>query len=272
MRRIVHLSDLHFGKADESLVESLLDAVSTLQPDVVIVSGDLTQRARISQFVRARAFLSRLPKPLLAIPGNHDIPLNPFERFLRPLSKYRRFIDHELEPTYLDDELAVFAINTARRFAGERGSIHARQLARATRFFSNLDHSMLKVVVTHHPFDFPASVAEKYRVRNAQDAMRALAEVGADLFLAGHAHLCFAACSATRFKIAGHSALIVQAGTSISTRTRGEANSFNLVTVARPAITVQAFQWESATSAFVPSTLQDFHHTQEGWRPGTPAS
>ena len=100
MRTLVHLSDLHFGRIDPQLLEPLATKIKEINPDVVAVSGDLTQRARSHQFREARVFLDTLPKPQIVVPGNHDVPLyNVFSRFFSPLDKYRRYITEDLRPT-----------------------------------------------------------------------------------------------------------------------------------------------------------------------------
>src|SRR5258705_9934060 len=115
MRTIVHLSDLHFGRVDHDLLDPLIQSVVAIKPDLVAVSGDLTQRARSHQFREARAFLDRLPQPQIVVPGNHDVPLhNVFSRFLQPLEKYRRYITVDLQPFFTDEEIAVLGVNTAR--------------------------------------------------------------------------------------------------------------------------------------------------------------
>ena len=115
MRTIVHLSDLHFGRTDPELVEPLISAIRRLNPTLLAVSGDLTQRARSHQFREARAFLDALPQPKIVVPGNHDIPLyNLYNRFFQPLDKYRRHITDDLQPTYSDDEMIVVGVSTAR--------------------------------------------------------------------------------------------------------------------------------------------------------------
>src|SRR5712691_1839723 len=117
MRTLVHLSDLHFGRVDEQLISPLISAVTEINPDLVAVSGDLTQRARSAQFEQARAFLDSLPQPQIVVPGNHDVPLhNVFIRFLWPLHKYKRYITDDLQPVYVDDEMVVVGVNTARSF------------------------------------------------------------------------------------------------------------------------------------------------------------
>ena len=117
MRTLVHLSDLHFGRTDPALIEPLIASVNGIGANLVVVSGDLTQRAKQAQFEEARDFLARLAPPRLVVPGNHDVPLyRVWERFLSPLGKYCRIIDSNLEPTFVDGEIAVVGVNTARSF------------------------------------------------------------------------------------------------------------------------------------------------------------
>ena len=130
MRVLAHLSDLHFGRVDEALVGPLQAVLAQLRPHLVVVTGDLTQRARSAQFRSARAFLDALPARHLVVPGNHDVPLYDItRRFLRPLARYRRYIG-DVEPLYVDEEVAVAGVNTARSLTVKGGRINAEQLAR----------------------------------------------------------------------------------------------------------------------------------------------
>src|SRR5688500_9275361 len=129
MRRIVHLSDLHFGAADERIASRVVERVAELQPHLVIVSGDLTQRARTTQFQQAKQFLEKLPQPQLVVPGNHDVPLyNVYDRFVNPLEKYEKIITPELEPFVSDEVIAVAGINTARSLTIKGGRIRREQV------------------------------------------------------------------------------------------------------------------------------------------------
>ena len=265
MRTIVHLSDLHFGRVNPALLAPLQNVVSKLKPDVVAISGDLTQRARSYQFQQARSFLDSLPQPQIVVPGNHDIPLhNVFARFLEPLTKYRRYITEDLQPVYEDDEVAIVGVNTARSLVFKGGRINRLQVDRLRDKFCSLRSGVVKVVVTHHPFDLPEGYDERDLVGRAKMAMTGLAECGADLFLAGHLHVSHTGHT-KRYNIRGHSALVVQAGTATSTRERGEANSFNLLRIAYPSITVETVSWDPATTSFAITTAEQFKHSDEGW-------
>jgi 3',5'-cyclic AMP phosphodiesterase CpdA len=267
MRTVVHLSDLHFGRVDPRIVPSLVHVISTIAPNLVAVSGDLTQRARRSQFVQARAFLQQLSFPQIVVPGNHDVPLfNVAARLVSPLAGYRRYIARDLEPVFQDEEIIVVALNSARRaiLPGGAGRLNEGQVERAAARLKSAVPGVVKVVVTHHPFELPKGHGEKHLIGRSQMAMAQLAAVGADLFLAGHLHVSHVGHTAERYQIAGHSALVVQAGT-MSTRGRGEPNSFNVVRLARPDITVERLTWDEGRQTFLPSWSEQFQHGPEGW-------
>ena len=266
MRTIVHLSDIHFGRVNVHVISPLIEAIIRINPDLIAVSGDLTQRARSRQFVAARAFLDELPNPQIVVPGNHDVPLhNVFARFAQPLSKYRHYITSDLRPFYHDEEIAVLGVNTARSLTIKRGRINKGQVAWMRERLSDLDPEIVRIVVTHHPFDLPEGHNKRHLVGRARMAMEQLASCGADLFLAGHLHVSHTTHSATRYKIKGHSALVVQAGTAASARGRGEENSFNVVRIDRPHIAVERFEWQAARENFSITTTERFRHTSDGW-------
>jgi 3',5'-cyclic AMP phosphodiesterase CpdA len=265
MRTIVHLSDLHFGRLDARVVEPLLAAIRDVSPELIAISGDLTQRARRTQFAAARAFIRSLEHPYLVVPGNHDVPLyDVARRFLRPLARYKRFVAVDLEPAHVDAEIAVVGLNSARSLTFGRGRLNRRQIEHAAERLRGLDPRLIKIVVTHHPFDLPDDYGAEHLVGRARHAMAEFAKVGADLFLAGHLHVSHIGRTAERYKIAGHSALVVQAGT-ISSRLRGEPNSFNVLRVNRPDITVARHAWDDATEGFVAGPARRFRHGAEGW-------
>lgn len=266
MRTLVHLSDLHFGRVDEKLIAPLIARIAHAEPDVVVVSGDLTQRARSAEFAAAKQFLDALPKPQVVVPGNHDIPLhNIFNRFLRPLDKYRRAIDNDLEPAFVDEEIAVFGLNTARSLTIKDGRVNQVQMAQLQARLASLDPALTRVIVTHHPFDLPSQYDRSELVGRAPAAMHMLAECRVDLLLAGHLHVSHAIDSAARYPMSGYASLVVQAGTATSTRGRGEANSFNIIRIATSNITVERQTWDDASGGFLCFETEAFERRGEVW-------
>ena len=265
MRTIVHLSDIHVGRLDPAVVAPLGAAIRNTAPDLVAVSGDLTQRARNGQFLEARRFLNSLDRPLLIVPGNHDVPLwNVAARFFTPLRRYKQHITRELEPVIEDDEMIVVGVNTARSWAWGEGRINGTQVGAIVRRLAHVPASRLRIIVTHHPFDLPPGVGEQRLLGRAHMAMARLAAANADLFLSGHLHISHIGHSAERYRIEGHSALIVQAGT-VSTRGRGEQPSFNVLRLERPRIAVSRFVWNAAVGGFVETVAGNFRHGPAGW-------
>src|SRR4029079_11687747 len=144
-------SDLHFGSTDPNVVEVMAAEVRAAEPSIVVVSGDLTQRARKQEFVQARAFLDTLPSPQLVVPGNHDVPLfDLYARVFTPLSRYKRYISPNTDPFYADSELAIAGINTSRSLTFKGGRINSEQVARAMRVLRDLPEKTTRIVVTHH--------------------------------------------------------------------------------------------------------------------------
>ncbi len=265
MRKLLHLSDLHFGRVNSLLVDPIIAVAQSLSPDLVVVSGDFTQRARRLEYKAARAFLERLPGRRLIVPGNHDIPLwDVVRRFVSPLGRYRRYLTADLAPFYKDEEIAVLGINTARSLTRKYGRINEKQIAQARAVFAEVEPKVTRVVVTHHPFDLPPG-SRSHLVGRSAMAMRGLAAAGVDLILSGHLHLQHTGLTAQRYRIEGHSALIAQTGTSISTRGRGEANSFNFIRIGRDAISIESYLWRPESEQFVASPSERFVRSTAEW-------
>lgn len=266
MRTIVHLSDLHFGRTDPALIEPLLATVRASRPDCVVVSGDLTQRARAAEFRQARAFLDRLPGPQLVVPGNHDVPLyRLWERWVDPLGNYRRFINAEIETAFIDSEIAVVGVNTARALTLKSGRINAAQIDSIQRRIAALPPELTKIVVTHHPFDLPDAPDQVDLVGGARQAMAGFARCGVDLLLAGHLHTAQAGDTSGRHELPGYAALAVQAGTATSTRGRGETNSFNVLRIEPSAVAVERHCWQVREGAFRLEHTERFRRKGGRW-------
>ncbi|MGH8643375.1 MAG: metallophosphoesterase family protein [Gammaproteobacteria bacterium] len=266
MRTIVHLSDLHFGRIDDAIVDPLIETVKPIHPDLVVVSGDLTQRARSSQFKAARAFLEALCVPWIAVPGNHDVPLyNLFARFFRPLASYRRYISDDLAPFHRDEEIAVLGIDTTRSLTIKGGRIDEKQIADICEGLGVYEDGITKILVTHHPLHAPEGRGKP--VGRAPRALAALARCRVDVLLAGHLHLSHLEHTAERQRIAGYSALVLSAGTATSTRVRGERNSFNVLHIEYPRIDVRRFTWDPERMMFIAPRAEHFRRTTAGWAP-----
>jgi 3',5'-cyclic AMP phosphodiesterase CpdA len=266
MRTLVHLSDLHFGRVDEALLDPLRELVHRIAPDVVVVSGDLTQRAKSEQFEAARAWLDTLPGPQIIVPGNHDISLyNVFRRFLQPLTRYKRYITDDLDPIYVDSEIAVLGVNTARSLTFKDGRVNKEQVASIKAQLAGLDKKVTRVIVTHHPFDLPLTADDDDLVDRAPMAMEAFAECGVDILLSGHMHTSHSKSTAERYQFGEYAALVVQAGTATSTRGRGETNSFNVVKVESDMVEVERYGWDVITSSFSSMKVEKFFRSGNVW-------
>jgi 3',5'-cyclic AMP phosphodiesterase CpdA len=266
MRTIAHLSDPHFGRLERDTVQALIATVTEARPDIVVVSGDLTQRAKEREFQEARLFLEALPSPQIVVPGNHDVPLyNVFARALKPLRNYQRYISEDLEPFYSDDEIAIVGVNTARSLTFKKGRINRQQVARSCARLEACGENHTRVIVSHHPFDLPETHELHGLVGRAHMAMAGFARCRVDLILSGHLHISHTSESAPRYKIPGHSALVIHAGTATSTRSRGELNSFNIIQVDRSSVSIQCLIWNRERSSFLLSLTAQFQRTPAGW-------
>lgn len=233
MIRIAHISDLHFGKDDATLIDPLHDALREAAPDVIAVSGDVTQRARAAQFRAARAFLDRLPAPWICVPGNHDVPLyNLPARLLRPYAGYKRHIGPDLAPRFQADDVLLCSLNTAWPFAWQRGHLRKRQLRDVCDAFAGFDGA--RIVMAHHPFS-QSPETEKELMPGAEAALDQLADCGTDVILTGHLHRWRAEPFLAR---KGGSILQVHVGTGLSTRLRGQENDFAILDVTREGCTL----------------------------------
>jgi len=270
MPRIVQLSELHFGAHDERIVAALIDEVNAARPDLVIISGDFTQRARTEQFVEAARFLERLRDDghdVLAVPGNHDVPLyDVIRRFLSPLARYKRFIDDVLCPFHQLPGVSVLGLNTARSLTIKDGRINREQIEFVRRHFAEAPAGDLKLLVTHHPlFALPVDdggILGKPLGRQ-ELALDAVNELGIDLLLAGHNHRASTHHARDLVTRAG-GALVVQAGTATSIRLREEEQSFNVIEAFADEVTVGLKRW--AGERFETAEPTRFRREEDGWK------
>jgi 3',5'-cyclic AMP phosphodiesterase CpdA len=272
MAMIAHLSDVHFGAHDPRIVGALENLLPEMRPDLVVISGDFTQRARVEQYRMACRFLDGLEQAglaVLAVPGNHDIPLyDVARRFARPLHRYRRYIDEELCPWFENDEIAVLGINTARSFTFKDGRISHEQMALIRERFGAVPPEKTRILVTHHPlFAMPIGDQEGLTrtVGRHGEALEAIGEAGVHLLLAGHFHHAYSRSAREMVETAGPE-LVIQAGTATSTRVRGdETQSFNRVDIpARERVELTVHGWNG--EGFAPGEPARFAFEQGRWR------
>ena len=249
MPRIIHLSDLHFGAHDPVIVTAVEKRLDHEQADLVVISGDFTQRAHTDQFQEAGEFIKRVREAgheVLAVPGNHDVPLyDVFRRFLSPLTRYKKFIDQTVCPFIQIEGAAVLGINTARSLTFKNGHVSHEQMAYIRETFAETDVQQPRILVTHHPlFALPVGDGPKlsHLMDDQDDALTTIAHAGVDLLLAGHNHRALVNDAAKLARGAGR-ALVIQAGTATSTRVRGEPQSFNRIEIDETGVRVTIQRW-----------------------------
>lgn len=228
MSRVLHISDTHFGTERAQVVEALLKLARDLVPDLVVLSGDVTQRARRAQFAGARAFLSSLQLPTLVIPGNHDIPLfNVAARLFRPYGGYRRAIGDQLEPVFSNERLLAIGVNTTRPSRHKNGEVSRGQIQRVCERLRKADPRQLRMVVVHQPVRAVVESDTANLLIGRDAAVPAWIDAGMDVVLGGHIHLPYVVPLLTG---SARRAWAVQAGTAVSSRVRGVIpNSVNVI-------------------------------------------
>lgn len=252
MRLIAHLSDLHFGRTDALVVEALVRDLHHLRPDLVIISGDLTQRAKTQQFAEAAVFLDRLGLPILVVPGNHDLaPLyRPLKRLLAPRAKFHAHLSgHAGKTTWMDEEIAVIGLDSTRHLRWKSGKLRGHHLDRVEAVMADSADHHCKIAFLHHP---PSSAHGH--------PFQTLAARGIDLVLTGHAHKAHVEAIASP----DHGAcILVQSSTACSTRLREDANGYALIRVDMPRLNITIRGWSG--TGFHDVAQHDFRQESGTW-------
>ena len=235
MSVLLHVSDTHFGTEQPAVMEALIGLSQRIRPDLLVLSGDITQRARPSQFEAARDFVDRLGAPILVIPGNHDIPLfNVMARFFWPYSGYRQAFGDDLERVHSCPQLLVVCVNTTRAHRHKHGEVSAAQIESVACKLESASPQQLRVVVVHQPMAVERAQDAVHLVRGHQAALQRWAVSGADVVLGGHIHLPYVKA----IQAVPRSMWAVQAGTAVSKRVRpGVPNSVNVLHWGRTSLT-----------------------------------
>jgi 3',5'-cyclic AMP phosphodiesterase CpdA len=261
MMTLAHISDLHFGRESPQLIEGLWQNLELIEPQLVVISGDLTQRARKKEFMAARAFLDSLQWPFLVTAGNHDISAdNLAERFFHPWRKWHIYIGSPLEPVLVGKDHITIGVNTARRSGysldWSRGRINSRQIEAIAEYLAEEEEERLRVIVAHHPFWVPVEYSHRHIIGGRNMALNKLTEAGVDIILSGHIH------SAYTHIVNG--LIISHAGTTISSRLEANyPNSYQIIRGDRKKLSVESREWKGLS--FVSSGNRTFSRVQGRW-------
>ncbi len=268
MTRLLHLSDPHFGAADDEVARAFVDGAAELGPDLTVLSGDLTMRARWPELRAAKSFVEQLPHPRFVIPGNHDIPAfnQLFDRFFRPFRRYRKTFGDDLEPTLQAGSIEIAGLNSSRGIGPQwdwsKGLLSRRQLKRTGSRFAPSSPG-LRVLTLHHPLLAPPDHRRDV-VKPLPPLLSMLAGSRVDLVLCGHFHQ-------SRIGTIGRDAtwttVVSQAPTVCSTRLQGEPPGFHLIHHDGDSLRVVLHRFKR--NRFVESAGVDFRRSETGWQPAS---
>ncbi len=265
MRQILHLSDVHFGPPHRREVsDGVHQLVRRQRPDLVVISGDLTQRAKPRQFVEARAFVDRFAVPTLTVPGNHDVPMyRVWERVFAPFGAYRKHFATELEPTFEDDELSVIGVNTAFNWTVKSGRVTGAGLRRLASLLAGASPAATtdasdtpgrtKIVVAHHPMVPPPRFDTQRVLGGAYAVVDLLADSGVELVLSGHLHQAWIGSSEAYYPSGRRPVLLAHSGTSTSSRGRGcerGHSTCNWIRLSDESIEISHLGWDPGAGRF----------------------
>ncbi len=240
MKIIAHISDIHYGTEIFEIEDALMKDLKKMSPDVVVISGDLTQRAKSKEFKSAEKLIEKINLPLIVVPGNHDIPLfNVFKRFFTPFTNYEKYITTDYYPFYQDSEIAILGINTSRSYYFKEGKISLRQIEKVKDTFLNIDKNLFKVLVIHHPL-VPTPNDRVYDLlNNRKHALKEFKGLGIDLVLGGHLHTIFNYDVKDYYpKLKLDSMIFAMGGSAFSYRNKGNPNGYNIVKIHKDEFTI----------------------------------
>ncbi|OZC04667.1 hypothetical protein BSZ36_08815 [Rubricoccus marinus] len=268
---MAHLSDVHFGKISHpGVVDALVEEVNAEPFDLVVVSGDLTQRATRQQFTDARAMLDRFTAPVLVVPGNHDVRAwwhDPFDRVFRSAKRFKKYITEDVTPQFTTGGLAVFGLNSAHGLTIKGGKIRPHHLEEMAAFFARQAAGDFRVLVLHHHLLRLNELGDHDIARGARNAIAVAEASGVDLVLCGHlhrSHVAHVELAPDLVGTPGHRLVIASAGTATSSRGRGDdrqTNVYNWIDVSPEGFTVQERKYDVQTGGFEEAEVTRFDRT-----------
>lgn len=266
MTRIAHLSDLHFGLHRQELVAPLLDCINRSGADLVVVTGDMTHRARPSRYAQAADFLSRIQAPIMVIPGNHDVPLyNLPVRLVAPYRSYRRAIGPDLSPSWQVGTVRVLGLNSVDPLAVQRGIVRDGDIGRVV---NGLDALATNIVALHHPLEHLAQVDKELAV-NAPRALDRFEKAGVAIVLSGHLHVWATGAMLEQTRHPG--ILQIQAGTALCSRVSDRQNEFSVLQMDGRVLTIERHIAPMGEASFRPPEYEWFSRDDGVWMAHQPA-
>jgi 3',5'-cyclic AMP phosphodiesterase CpdA len=263
MHCILHISDIHAGHVFRpELADLVINEADQINPDVIVISGDLVQHEYADQYRRARRFLDRFHHPLIVVPGNHDVPFrNIFARFFNPLGMFRQYIEPDPHPFFQKGELAVLGLNSTRSFTIKGGQLGPEELDVARQRLKPLPPNVCRVVVAHHHFAPPPGFGSQSVIADAKGAIQVMEECGVELILSGHMHVAYIGNTLDFFPTSRKGIIIVQSGTTTSARGKARErgkNSYNIIRVHEHHISITHHLYDSAARQFLPMSRHLF--------------
>jgi 3',5'-cyclic AMP phosphodiesterase CpdA len=260
--KIAHLSDLHFGRiAHPGIVEALVREVNETEIDLAVLSGDLTQRARTSEFEGARRMLAAIGPPVLVVPGNHDVYpwWRPYRRLATPLRRYKRFITDNLAPTFEADGVSVLGLSTAYGATIKGGRVGPADRTALRQHYASCAEQAFKVLVLHHHLTEIRSLGPHDVAGQARKTLDTAADLGVELILCGHLHISH--IEPLTIIPREHRIVVASAGTATSNRWRsphGPTNFYNVITVEDDAFHIEERRYVPDDGRFVRDSTTRF--------------
>ena len=252
--KIVHISDLHFGMHREEIIEPFLDELQLIQPDVVLISGDVTQRAVKEQYFLFNQFVERLPGIVLIVPGNHDVPLYPSQFFIRmysPFKYYNRYVNTNLEAQFTNDKVRILGVNSVNPYRVKKGRLSTETMNKIKNYFAP-PFSGLNILFFHHNFDRLEGAHKP--LTNYQELIEYLKTSSINIVCAGHSH--YANVNIIAKNNSEH-CVFLHAGSLLCARTKDGANSYYLIDYADSSCTITLHRYENKSF----STTKKYHES-----------